>query len=614
MKHPALARVFAIVLAIVGLILLAVGVHGLKENREENAERAAYAEKFAGRIENYRALHAELQQQPDYQRTMRTFELIVSAHEKAAGRHKTDTAIYTATKGGLKMGADLINEGRAELEDAKTLLRDPAWRGEVLEGTLSQVIGSYRSKLPWLDGLAAWAVNCADKSQRESGLIGTRAGRLRLLMEVEPQPYSEPGPEPGPAAPVEEPVAPTPPEPPAFPDMGDAPPEEVQAVYAALQAEYQAASAAYMQDYAQYQQDLFAYQCAVAEAASAAEQSARVRTMGGEYFASHEAWEAECRSYRAEPAFPEAGAAIHELCAALVSLENQIRAQAPELWDVISPGLPSIPELDARGNAAAAGLSALVTTATADMSNEEYLAYADEAQGILNELSNAFFAVGATLADPSHLIVEAIEKAHLMDSVTGFVESMLKKAENQLQDALEELWYQSGQLEKDQLKLEAEKHALDREAEIVAYRTKSTDALKDLRSRHNAARLLLVNVPEIKNAMTDEESLPAAAERYLADYRSETDSLYRGRRIVCALAIAGGAAGVLGVPAAYELVRKRFWLITPVLVCILCSAAAATLNVRLGQGRMYIALATAILAFIQLLIVLPKRKKAKHEI
>ena len=598
MKHPALARVFAIVLAIVGLILLAVGVHGLKENREENAERAAYAEKFAGRIENYRALHAELQQQPDYQRTMRTFELIVSAHEKAAGRHKTDTAIYTATKGGLKMGADLINEGRAELEDAKTLLRDPARRGEVLEGTLSQVIGSYRSKLPWLDGLAAWAVNCADKSQRESGLIGTRAGRLRLLMEVEPQPYSEPGPEPGPAAPVEEPVAPTPPEPPAFPDMGDAPPEEVQAVYAALQAEYQAASAAYMQDYAQYQQDLFAYQCAVAEAASAAEQSARVRTMGGEYFASHEAWEAECRSYRAEPAFPEAGAAIHELCSA----------------DDFDSSNDLYFFMDARGNAAAAGLSALVTTATANMSNEEYLAYADEAQGILNELSDAFFAVGATLADPSHLIVEAIEKANLMDSVTGFVESMLKKAENQLQAALEELWYQSGQLEKDQLKLEAEKHALDREAEIVAYRTKSTDALKDLRSRHNAARLLLVNVPEIKNAMTDEESLTAAAERYLADYRSETDSLYRGRRIVCALAIAGGAAGVLGVPAAYELVRKRFWLITPVLVCILCSAAAATLNVCLGQGRMYIALATAILAFIQLLIVLPKRKKAKHEI
>ena len=166
----------------------------------------------------------------------------------------------------------------------------------------------------------------------------------------------------------------------------------------------------------------------------------------------------------------------------------------------------------------------------------------------------------------------------------------------------------------DRAEKQRKKHALDREAEIVAYRTKSTDALKDLRSRHNAARLLLVNVPEIKNAMTDEESLPAAAERYLADYRSETDSLYRGRRIVCALAIAGGAAGVLGVPAAYELVRKRFWLITPVLVCILCSAAAATLNVRLGQGRMYIALATAILAFIQLLIVLPKRKKAKHEI
>lgn len=612
MKHPALARVFSVVLAIVGLILLAVGVRGLKKNETESAERAAYAEKFAGRIEDYRELHAQFVSQPNYDRTMKTLELLVNAHRKAASRHKTDTALYTATKGGLKMGEDLIVEGRRELEEAKVLLRDPATRDAVLESTLSQVIASQRYRLPWLDSLAAWAVNCADKSQREAGMIGVRAGRLRLLMQVEPQPYENPVPGPS-DIPPEEPEAPVPPDPPVIPELPDATEEERQAAYAAVMAEYQAASEAYMQAYAQYEQELFAYQVAAAQSAAAAQQSAYAQSMDQENFASHEAWEAECRSYRSQQAFPEAGAAIHELCCALASMENQIRAEAPELWTELSETLPPIAELDARGTAVASELSRMVTETAADMSNEEYLACADEAQGLLNELSDAFFALGATLSDPSHLIVEALDRLNLTDSVMGYVEDMLKKAENQLQAALEELWYQAGQLKKNQLKLEAEKRSLDREAKIVADRTEKAEDLKDLKNRYNAARLLLINVPEVKSAMTDEESLPEAAERYLDAYRKRSDTLYRGRRIVSVLAIAGGAMGAAGVPAAYELLKKRFWLLTPVLLCMLCAAAAEALHVKLGLGQMYAALFTAIIALIQLLIVLPKKRRpARH--
>ena len=41
MKHPALVRVFAVVLAILGVIFLATGVRGLGKNSKEQAEREA---------------------------------------------------------------------------------------------------------------------------------------------------------------------------------------------------------------------------------------------------------------------------------------------------------------------------------------------------------------------------------------------------------------------------------------------------------------------------------------------------------------------------------------------------------------------------------------------
>ena len=53
MKHPALARVFSVVLAILGLLLLISGVRGFGKADDEYEDRTAYAGKYADRIENY---------------------------------------------------------------------------------------------------------------------------------------------------------------------------------------------------------------------------------------------------------------------------------------------------------------------------------------------------------------------------------------------------------------------------------------------------------------------------------------------------------------------------------------------------------------------------------
>ena len=74
---------------------------------------------------------------------------------------------------------------------------------------------------------------------------------------------------------------------------------------------------------------------------------------------------------------------------------------------------------------------------------------------------------------------------------------------------------------------------------------------------------------------------------------------------------AGAVFGVLGLPAAFEGVRSRFLLIAPVFMCLLCAAAAEAVFVYMGRGHSYSALAVVLFAFLQLLIVIPQKKKRR---
>ena len=112
--------------------------------------------------------------------------------------------------------------------------------------------------------------------------------------------------------------------------------------------------------------------------------------------------------------------------------------------------------------------------------------------------------------------------------------------------------------------------------------------------------------------MTDDADLADSARAWLDTYARETERLYKGRLLLNVLAVFGGAMGILGIPAAYELIRSRFMLLAPVLLCMLCAAGAEALNMALGLGQQYAALFTAIFALFQFLIVLPKAKKPRH--
>ena len=612
MKHPALARVFAIVLAILGLLLLITGVRGFAKTEDEHEERLAYEKKYEDRIENFAALREELLGSADYDETMTALRRFVDEHEKSAAQHKTDTALFSATKGGLKMGEDMIVQIRAQMNEIKEQLHDASSRRVFLEALLSELIASQKSNMPWLDALANQAAQYATESYVAGTELTLVSTELRGLMENEPTPasvgaalYNPPTP------PVEMTL-------PALPEVSGFSPADMEAAYAATATAYLDAAAAYQQagaDFAQQMQDYYeSYAQQTMDRLNGMRPDAAVSdaAVSAEYTLAHGLWEDECKTVKEQLDLNELRAKIQRLSAALTNLVQQANSVSASFTGETGGIYPGLEELASLAASLSARLDRLGGTDPSELSNEDFLDLTDDLEELFDLLTDAFIVISQNLDNPAALIAEIMDRLHITEALVKVLDTMLEKADHEMQAQLEELWYQMGETEKDAVKLEAEKLGLDKEAALLSKRTLDAEAMRDLRSRHAAARQLLVNIPEGKAGMTDDADLAHSARAWPKTYTPETERLYKGRLFLNALAVFGGAMGILGIPAAYELLRKRFLLIAPVLLCMLCAAGAEALNMALGLGQQYAALFTAIFALLQLLIVLPKAKKPHY--
>ncbi len=609
MKHPALARVFSVVFAILGLLLLISGVRGFGKADAEYEDRTAYAEKYEDRIENYERLHAKLENSADYDETMAALKTFLNEHEKSAAKHKTDTAIYSATRGGLKMGETMIVSARAEMDEIGRQLKDAKSRQAFLEGLLTELIASNKSKMPWLDALANTAAGYAVDCWMADAKLTLTVEMLKALMEAEPSPYDIPPYEP--PAPPEMPVLPM------MPGLDAGSFDAMQSAYQNAMAQYQSAADAWQQAGESYVQDMQRYYDDVAQAQMERYNQRWDQTLNdasdivysAQYLYEHALWEKECVEVKKEVDLRAPCDEIRRLGAALASLVRQANSQMASLAAETGGIYPGMEELSELADTTADYLDAISRSDLSHLSNEEFLRVIERAQEILNMLGDAFQVIAANLNNPAGLIAELMEKLHITEMLVPYLEGMLKKADHQMQEALEELWYQMGQLEKDQLKLEAEKLGLDKEAVLLSRDTLNADELKELKNNCSSARQLLLSVPEVKKTADETGELAAAARSFLYSYEKETLKLYRGRFVVNVLSVIGGVMALVEILAAYELIKKRFLLIAPPLICLLCAVGAEVIDVHLGLRQLYVAIVTAIFALVQLMIVLPKKKR-----
>ena len=564
MKHQALARVFAVVLAVMCLLMGINGVVGLRKTQDEHDERIAYADRYAKRIETYVELDEKLKGSISYEDAYAELEKLVEAHDKDASQHKTDTAMYSAEKGGNTMGADLIYEAmpaikaaKLELEKAKRQLTD----GEEL---LMQAKQTYEANKPAIDGMILAANTGAQNCTTAADELNNACAALSALMAQEPQMPTMP-------------VAPTPPE--ELPENPD-----------------EAAVAKYEEDMAKYKEEFEQYE---ADCAAAAEQQKT-------YEKEHQDWESECSKVKNV----DFTAPVNTIVTESGNFAALVEGAAPILsaMGAGSGAGGDMPQIDP---SMFEGIAAMTPT---DLSNEQFLNTAGMLSGTLggiaggySELSGGLNSIGSTIAEQEQELIAGKAKLE-----AGAKE--LEKGEQQAIGQLEMIWYNLGELEKDKEELEENKKKLDEEASVLSKKLMETDELKELENKRTSTRLILTGVKEVKEMYKESKDLLGSANAYLDNYKAETGRLYTGKLALNILAVIGAIAGFAGLPAAFEKIKKRFWLLVPVILCLVCACAADGINMALGLSQMYTALFTAIFAAIQLLVIYPKSVNASEEI
>ena len=110
MKHPALTRVFAVVLCIFAALLLISAAEGIHSAVKDKAAAARSYSLLSSRLDEYETLETKLVEAGGSERTQKELEKLTSQYEKEKTAHQMALAAYTATKGGLKEGQKMMEQ------------------------------------------------------------------------------------------------------------------------------------------------------------------------------------------------------------------------------------------------------------------------------------------------------------------------------------------------------------------------------------------------------------------------------------------------------------------------------------------------------------------------
>lgn len=608
MKHPALARVFSVILAIMSVLTFFAGIKGFGDTADNNKKSLEEADKLDRRRLSYIELSAQLDGRRTYKEVNDDLEENREQHDSDAADHRTDLAEYSAKRGGYTMGADMLWEAKNEIAGAK----------QAFEEAKGMLLGVQAQK----DAMNAAAAECnaaAVQCGAASSAAGATAAALQNKMLSEPK-FTETEP-PMPVAPVQplEPVDPSTNEPQLqTPEPTEAETEDNKEEwdqYRAALAEYEAAHAAWEQYNAAYpglaadhEKKLEEYNTAKAKYDAAMVQyeidKQAYDKAYQEYLTDYQTWYGEFMGIAGSADFATMASAGSAAASAL----NNAMAVMPEEMKNQMPGIDSgagIPDIDITSGEPAAIINTFV--------------YArDGFSGAASALGKVSYGLGAAVTAMDNEIAKKINEMAAgeltiapgtdANTIIAMMDAMLKKGEGQVESGLADMWYNLGELEKDKERLEEEKSTLDEEASSLQTQQEEADELKELERQLTSDRVVLTKVAEIKQAVDGGEKLEVSAERYIAKFRAETETNRKNGLIMSALAVAAAVMGALSIPAAFEKIKKRSWLLVPPALCGILALGAMLMSRGVSDTLYYSTMATVIFAVVHLLVVIPKEK------
>ena len=549
MKHPALARVFSIVLAVMSLIMLLNGAVGFGKADVALKESLEQYRRIEEKTDTYEALSLQLKNSVSYEEALAELEALQEQHDDDAAQHRTDLATHTATMGGYELGAKMILEGKEQLAAAKAELEE----GKALLAEKEQQFNQLSADFEAVEPLLTAAINALSGSEEEYkaaiALIDALIAQIDVILANRPQLPELP----------EEPTLPI-----APPEDAD---EETKAAYEQAMAVYQQLLDAFEKAMEEYEGNLAEYETALA------------------------AWEQEYQ------------AVLSSVLADAGEVDSRIQ-NGSALMNAALGQLPA----DVLDDLGGLGESDISMPDLSNMSLEEIRAALVQLRAYLVAEGNVKTALEKALASLQSQLAEGQQAIAQAKAQVLLGEKALKKAEQELQHQLELLWYNMGQLEDETADLEADKLRLDQESEDLDRRLVSVDEKKEMEQKHRSARIVLMQEAGIASAVNAGGDLVESARAYIQNGRDGAQRHHGLLYAINALALAGGLLGLLSIPGSFEKTRRRLLLILPTVLCLVCALAADGLNMYLGLGQMYTALAAALAAVFHLATILPRNK------
>ena len=557
MKHPALARLFSIALAILCLIMLLAGAFGLSGAREDNRDTLADYDRLQGRIEEYRTVTQALVGTISYEEANKTLQELQEQHDSDASQHRSDLAMYTATKGGLATGEEALKEAETALDKAWKQFEAGEKEFQEKEAQFNEGYEAY------LEGLAQIEAGKAQVEQLSAALRGLSMLPATVKdIEVQEIPGQ-----------------------PEMPQIPDDPEEETPETEPESMAQSGEGSSPFP---------------GFPELPGAASMADRDQAM--------QAFDSLINAYDALGAFVASLAGQElppEMLEQMQGLTDGIalaRKTAQDAKDSLGQGSGPVVGMElmiaqATHSGCKQGLAQMVTMITGAMGSvlEETRATLTAGEAAIKENEEALLQ-GKALIDQGKKQLEQARAALVSGDAkieTSWI--VFKRTLNDLQDQGEEL--------------KENKETLEKESQELAVMTEETRRQRDLEKRQTSLRVMLLDRDGIETRYNEGMELMDSANAYSEELLRQAQREYQTRFAACILMIIGGLAGILHIPSAFEKLKSRLVLITPVLVCLGCAVGAEVIFETMGRGSSYSAIFAAIFAAVQLLVILPKAKK-----
>lgn len=693
MKHPALTRLFAVALAILSLVMLIAGAAGISKAAKDRNGTLADVGRLRGRMDEYNTVTMALDGTISYEEANRLLTERQEQHDADAAQHRSDLAMYSATRGGVLSGEEALEQadsamdtawaqfraGEAEFKKGEEAFNEGYRQFQEGKTQLEEGIAQYEALKAGLDALTAFPETIIDIEVFSKGDAeepdedeGGESPKLPDLSEWIRDHFD--------LSQLPDNWEDVPDWPEEWPDISDLPedwldisklPSNWADIFEWVQD--QAGSADWPEnwpdisglpsnwwDISGWLNGILSQRpapTAQAGALAAGQGSSGPRlvllsTSRPELpdnledlmdlippeFGSWElpdlseidptAWAERKQAVEAYDSLLDAYDVLDELVSSLASLPDIPEDMLPEdmgeqiqmltgTVTIAKQGLRLVRDRLEAGSGEVTGLELAMAQAVHQICKEAIIEISSQ---ITEPMAPMVEELGGTLAT-AKAEMDALEpemekgKAAIEEGRQAMDQAyaMLTQGSAGLANGKAALRKTLNELSEKARELQRTKRALEKDTEELETMAEETRQQKELERRQTSLRVMLLDRDGIEQRVAGGMELLAGAEDYAVQLERDAAYDFLLRLIACFLMLLGGVAGVLGILAAFEKLKGRPWLISPVVTCLLCAVAAECVFEFMGRGRSYSAIFAGIFAIVQLIIIIPKPKKSSPQ-